>query len=56
MDEDESRFKDFRTLNDRYQLLNLLGRGGYSEVYKVIHSIARSSRATVADLGLSAGL
>lgn len=29
------RFKDHPTLNDRYLLLHLLGRGGFSEVYKV---------------------
>lgn len=30
-----NRFKDHPTLNDRYLLLHLLGRGGFSEVYKV---------------------
>lgn len=30
------RFKDHPTLNERYLLLHLLGRGGFSEVYKVI--------------------
>ncbi|NXS02942.1 TLK2 kinase, partial [Oxylabes madagascariensis] len=29
-----TRFKDHPTLNDRYLLLHLLGRGGFSEVYK----------------------
>ena len=29
------RFKDNPTLNDRYLLLNLLGKGGFSEVHKV---------------------
>jgi len=29
------RFKDQPTLNDRYLLLHLLGRGGFSEVFKV---------------------
>ena len=29
------RFKDHPTLNSRYLLLNLLGKGGFSEVYKV---------------------
>uniref|UniRef100_A0A8C5S6N7 Tousled like kinase 2 n=1 Tax=Laticauda laticaudata TaxID=8630 RepID=A0A8C5S6N7_LATLA len=33
--EDNSQFKDHPTLNDRYLLLHLLGRGGFSEVYKV---------------------
>ena len=32
--ERQSAFSDFRVLHDRYQLLNLLGKGGYSEVYK----------------------
>lgn len=29
------RFKDHQTLNDRYLLLCLLGKGGFSEVHKV---------------------
>eukprot|EP00656_Telonema_subtile_P016423 TRINITY_DN18673_c0_g1_i1.p1 TRINITY_DN18673_c0_g1~~TRINITY_DN18673_c0_g1_i1.p1 ORF type:complete len:682 (+),score=214.60 TRINITY_DN18673_c0_g1_i1:156-2201(+) len=33
-DEDESPFNDFRVLDKRYLLTNLLGRGGFSEVYK----------------------
>lgn len=33
--EDSSRFKDNPILNDRYLLLNLLGKGGFSEVHKV---------------------
>jgi len=32
--EDLSRFNHHPTLNDRYLLLNLLGKGGFSEVYK----------------------
>uniref|UniRef100_A0A2K5ZEC5 Protein kinase domain-containing protein n=1 Tax=Mandrillus leucophaeus TaxID=9568 RepID=A0A2K5ZEC5_MANLE len=32
--EDNSQFKDHLTLNERYLLLHLLGRGGFSEVYK----------------------
>ncbi|XP_038591981.1 serine/threonine-protein kinase tousled-like 2 isoform X1 [Micropterus salmoides] len=32
--EDSSQFKDHPTLNDRYLLLHLLGRGGFSEVFK----------------------
>ena len=32
--EDSSRFKDHPILNDRYLLLNLLGKGGFSEVHK----------------------
>ncbi|XP_030256123.1 serine/threonine-protein kinase tousled-like 2 isoform X1 [Sparus aurata] len=32
--EDNSQFKDHPTLNDRYLLLYLLGRGGFSEVFK----------------------
>jgi tousled-like kinase len=34
-DEDASRFNHFQILNKRYALLNLLGKGGFSEVYKV---------------------
>ncbi|XP_044505790.1 serine/threonine-protein kinase TOUSLED-like isoform X3 [Mangifera indica] len=33
-DEDDSRFNNFQILNHRYALLNLLGKGGFSEVYK----------------------
>ncbi|KAJ3697163.1 hypothetical protein LUZ61_000868 [Rhynchospora tenuis] len=33
-DEDGSRFSNFQILNHRYALLNLLGKGGFSEVYK----------------------
>ncbi|XP_071495579.1 serine/threonine-protein kinase tousled-like 2 isoform X1 [Diadema antillarum] len=32
--EDQSAFRDHRVLNDRYLLLRLLGKGGFSEVYK----------------------
>ncbi|TNN67723.1 Serine/threonine-protein kinase tousled-like 2 [Liparis tanakae] len=32
--EDNSQFKDQPTLNDRYLLVHLLGRGGFSEVFK----------------------
>ncbi|KAJ0769826.1 putative protein kinase TLK family [Helianthus annuus] len=33
-DEDGSRFNNYQILNHRYALLNLLGKGGFSEVYK----------------------
>ncbi|POO01408.1 Serine/threonine protein kinase [Trema orientale] len=33
-DEDGSRFNNFQVLNHRFALLNLLGKGGFSEVYK----------------------
>ncbi|KAI3503977.1 hypothetical protein L1887_32513 [Cichorium endivia] len=33
-DEDNSRFNNYQILNHRYALLNLLGKGGFSEVYK----------------------
>ncbi|CAM6114535.1 unnamed protein product [Calypogeia fissa] len=33
-DEDGSRFNHFPILHNRYALLNLLGKGGFSEVYK----------------------
>ena len=39
--EDQSRFNNLPTLNSRYLLLSLLGKGGFSEVYRVsffIHS------------------
>jgi len=32
--EDHSRFKDHPTLNERYLLLSLIGKGGFSEVHK----------------------
>ncbi|XP_038154662.1 serine/threonine-protein kinase tousled-like 2 isoform X2 [Cyprinodon tularosa] len=32
--EDNSQFRDHPTLNERYLLLRLLGRGGFSEVFK----------------------
>ena len=35
-DEDNSRFNLHPILNDRYVLLNLLGKGGFSEVYKAL--------------------
>ena len=34
-DEDDSSFNNFQILNHQYALLNLLGQGGFSEVYKV---------------------
>lgn len=33
--EDSSRFNTHPTLHSRYLLLHLIGRGGFSEVYKV---------------------
>nr|GLL43255.1 serine/threonine-protein kinase TOUSLED isoform X1 [Ipomoea trifida] len=38
-DEDGSRFNSFQILNRRYALLNLLGKGGFSEVYKAFDLI-----------------
>ncbi|KAJ9473010.1 Serine/threonine-protein kinase TOUSLED [Diplonema papillatum] len=32
--EDASAFANFRTLNDRYLMVEILGKGGYSEVWK----------------------
>ena len=33
--EDASRFKSHPVLHDRYLLLHLVGKGGFSEVFKV---------------------
>ncbi|CAH8569175.1 unnamed protein product [Heterobilharzia americana] len=38
--EDASRFKDHPLLNERYLLLNLLGKGGFSEVHKGFDLVA----------------
>ncbi|KAL2507397.1 Serine/threonine-protein kinase TOUSLED [Forsythia ovata] len=38
-DEDGSRFNNFQILYHRYALLNLLGRGGFSEVYKAFDMV-----------------
>ena len=40
--EDNSRFKDHPILNERYLLLNLIGKGGFSEVHKVCIILTRS--------------
>ena len=37
-DEESSRFKDNPVLAERYLLLRLLGKGGFSEVFQVRHS------------------
>ena len=37
-DQEKSRFNSHPVLNERYLLLNLLGKGGFSEVYKVFIS------------------
>ncbi|KAK1789353.1 hypothetical protein P4O66_014881 [Electrophorus voltai] len=44
--EDSSQFKDHPTLNERYLLLHLLGRGGFSEVYKVGPLMTRHTHHT----------
>ena len=36
-DEESSRFKDNPVLAERYLLLRLLGKGGFSEVFQVSH-------------------
>ncbi|XP_058004535.1 serine/threonine-protein kinase TOUSLED isoform X5 [Hevea brasiliensis] len=38
-DEDGSHFNNFQILNHRYALLNLLGKGGFSEVYKQAYDL-----------------
>ncbi|KAI8825046.1 uncharacterized protein EV422DRAFT_243265 [Fimicolochytrium jonesii] len=38
-DEDASRFSGHPLLNDRYLLLNLIGKGGFSEVYRAFDTI-----------------
>nr|XP_043633643.1 serine/threonine-protein kinase TOUSLED-like [Erigeron canadensis] len=38
-DEDGSRFNNYQILNHRYALLNLLGKGGFSEVYKAFNLV-----------------
>ncbi|XP_048324196.1 serine/threonine-protein kinase TOUSLED isoform X1 [Ziziphus jujuba] len=38
-DEDGSRFNNFQILNHRFALLNLLGKGGFSEVYKQAYDL-----------------
>ena len=37
-DEEASRFKDTPMLAERYLLLRLLGKGGFSEVFQVAQS------------------
>lgn len=37
--EDQSRFNSHPVLNERYLLLMLLGKGGFSEVHKVLNII-----------------
>ena len=45
--EDSSRFKSHPTLHSRYLLLHLIGKGGFSEVFKVqMHIRERSLRRT----------
>jgi len=39
-DEESSRFNDFSVLHNRYLLLNMLGRGGFSEVYRAYDLIS----------------
>ncbi|MCL7043289.1 hypothetical protein MKW94_021987, partial [Papaver nudicaule] len=38
-DEDDSRFNKYQILNQQYALLNLLGKGGFSEVYKAFDMV-----------------
>lgn len=52
-DEDGSRFNNFQILNHRYALLNLLGKGGFSEVYKVRHIIKYNYISYMLDVNLN---
>jgi len=45
-DEDGSRFNNFQILHHRYALLNLLGKGGFSEVYKLFSYMCALIRRT----------
>lgn len=42
-DEKLSRFNNHPVLNGRYLLCNMLGRGGFSEVYSVRHPLPAHS-------------
>eukprot|EP00899_Mesostigma_viride_P015345 jgi/Mesvir1/23811/Mv10623-RA.2 len=44
-EEDASRFNKFGILHKRYVLLNLLGKGGFSEVYKAYDVVELTERA-----------
>lgn len=39
-DQEGSRFNDFPVLNNRYLVLNMLGRGGFSEVFKALDLVS----------------
>lgn len=45
--EDQSRFNSHPVLNERYLLLMLLGKGGFSEVHKVSHFEVYSSNLII---------
>lgn len=49
--EDSSRFKTHPTLHDRYLLLHMIGRGGFSEVYKVCRGTYRGPCDDVCTIG-----
>lgn len=47
LDEESSQFNKFQVLNERYSLLNLLGKGGFSEVFKVREKLFSTSVSPV---------
>ena len=49
-DQERSRFQAHAVLNNRYLLMNLLGKGGFSEVYKVLCLLCLTPNASAASV------